>query len=345
MSYSEESNMTAFSQPEVFRRFYERRYADGYMDEWDAAKKRRVFELVRRLNLPPSCRVLDFGCGNGVLTDVIRQALPGREIYGTDISLKALRNARRRYPQCVFSQQEDLLKQDMRFEFIFTHHVWEHVFDVATVWEEMLRFAADRCSMLHILPCGNPGTLEYRICTCRSAGIDHGRGNRFFFEDEGHVRRLRTEDIEALARETGFKLVFDRYACRYYGAIEWITREPISFVMRLCDPRERKNRACGAWLVGLGAVLLLVSSIRRIPALVGAVRRGSMKAAILSVALLPFLLLGWPMAFGIERFLRRKSDLEWEASSRERPGSEMYLYMESRGERPTERTLDRDRPG
>jgi 2-polyprenyl-3-methyl-5-hydroxy-6-metoxy-1,4-benzoquinol methylase len=51
---------------------YESRYEHGY----SADVKDRIFGIIRDLRLPEQGDALDFGCGNGVLTEVIRQALP-----------------------------------------------------------------------------------------------------------------------------------------------------------------------------------------------------------------------------------------------------------------------------
>ena len=64
-------------------KFYEDRYEQGYMDEWPVEKKRKVLEVIQELQLPAIGYALDFGCGNGVLTEIIRQALPSWKIYGT----------------------------------------------------------------------------------------------------------------------------------------------------------------------------------------------------------------------------------------------------------------------
>ena len=56
--------------------FYDNWYASGYMDEWPADKKERIFEIITALNLPETGEALDYGCGNGVFTEVIKKALP-----------------------------------------------------------------------------------------------------------------------------------------------------------------------------------------------------------------------------------------------------------------------------
>ncbi len=110
--------------------FYKARYAHGYMDQWPIEKQHRVFEVVRGLNLPAQGNALDFGCGNGVFTEVIRRTLPGWTVYGTDISETAIRNAAQRYPKCRFFVLEDGNSADKKFNFLFTHHVLEHVYSL-----------------------------------------------------------------------------------------------------------------------------------------------------------------------------------------------------------------------
>lgn len=85
--------------------FYEDRYKQGYMDEWPIEKKRKIFEVIQELPLPAKGEALDFGCGNGVLTEIIRQALPAWKIFGTDLSKKAIDNAKIRYPGCTFFER------------------------------------------------------------------------------------------------------------------------------------------------------------------------------------------------------------------------------------------------
>ena len=59
--------------------FYDNRYRGGYMDEWPADKKKRVRGVVKGLNLPGRGAALDYGCGNGEFTGVLKEALPGWE--------------------------------------------------------------------------------------------------------------------------------------------------------------------------------------------------------------------------------------------------------------------------
>lgn len=206
--------------PDTAVRFYEARYSSGYMDEWPVAKKRRVFELVQQLGLPATGRALDFGCGNGVFTEVVRQALgPGWTVTGSEISTVALDNARRRFPACRFLHGEDPALQAEPFDFFFTHHVLEHVHDLTQVVALLDRFMAPTANGLHILPCGNEGSFQHEIALLRRDGIDPAMGNRFFMDEEGHVRRLRTRDLVAEYAALGYTLAAERYCVHDEGFV------------------------------------------------------------------------------------------------------------------------------
>ena len=156
--------------------FYEERYSKGYMDEWDDRKKQRVFDLIQDLDPGASGTVLDFGCGNGVFTEVIQKALPGWTVWGVDISSVAIANAKERFGECQFAVSSDRVIQDQRFDLLFTHHVLEHVYDLDQIWDEMAGFMNPGSGMLHILPCGNEGSFEERICRLKKGGINKNRG-------------------------------------------------------------------------------------------------------------------------------------------------------------------------
>lgn len=158
--------------------FYDDRYSKGYMDEWPAEKKQRVLDLVRGLNLPERGDAVDFGCGNGEFTGVLKRALPGWNVYGIDITSVAIDNAQKRHPDCLFY----MLPMNKKFDFLFSHHVLEHVDDIDKTWHEIDRYLKKEASSLHVLPCGNQESFEYNLCLLRNDGIESGSGNRFFLK-------------------------------------------------------------------------------------------------------------------------------------------------------------------
>jgi SAM-dependent methyltransferase len=309
-------------------RFYEDRYSGHYMEEWSADVKARIIGLIRELDLPAAGEALDFGCGQGVMTGVLRQALgPGWKIYGSDISSVAVANARQRFPDCTFFTADDPAFAGKRFDFLFTHHVLEHVAvlsDIAAAIDVRLK---PRAAMLHILPCGNEGSLEHQVARLRRDGIDPKLGNRFFFEDVGHLRRLRSNELEALFRPHGFRLTSAAFRNQYHGALDWMTQSPPGVVRTLVDlsaargPAERaqlrplRRRLLFWWMLRYPSVFLISRLLRK---------RKTLRDYVFGLAALPL----FPVSKLADRYISRLAAREWETRRGEPCGSEMFLFLQ-----------------
>jgi len=309
------------------RAFYEERYAHDYMAMWPDETKRRVFELIRGLELPASGEALDYGCGNGVLTEVVRQALPPRwKVYGTDISATAIENAKKRSSSCVFFTSEEGQHTDRRFDFLFTHHVLEHVHDIDQVLDEIAGCMKPASTMLHILPCGNEGSFERGVCLLRRDGIDPELENRYFFEDEGHLRRLTTEQCGALLAKHGFVLTRQYYANQHDGAINWITRRKPDFIRMFTESSQALDEGARSRLKKLRRTLLGLWALRY-PVLVVESRLKKEGRDVwdylLTAAAMPFYAIAKP----VDVHMKRKAHREWELRKTQRNGSEMYLFF------------------
>lgn len=314
--------------------FYEKRYSDGsgYMEEWPIEKKRRVFDVIRSLGLPIEGEAVDYGCGNGVFTDVLRQALaPGWKVYGVDVSEAAVERARKQNPDCAFYLSSDLQRIGKTFDFVFTHHVLEHVYDVAQVLDEITERAKPCSMMLHILPCGNAGSFEHSICLLRKDGINVNLENRFFFEDEGHVRRLTSSELCRLCHDRGFVLAEESYSNQYYGAIEWITKAGPRFIELLTDTAQATGPEARGRLNAIRIRLMLYWWLRRA---VFEIENRMARVPKTWRNYVAILLLTPPYFFSkpIDRYLRRNAIAEWKTKKAEPNGSEMYLsFSRERG--------------
>ncbi|HEV8507943.1 MAG TPA: class I SAM-dependent methyltransferase, partial [Chitinophagaceae bacterium] len=236
--------------------FYENRYSNHYMHEWPLDKKERIFKLIRSLPLPEYGAALDFGCGNGIFTDVLKQALPKWEVSGCDISEVSVNNAKSKFSECNFFVSNDEVKNTKKFNFLFTHHVLEHVYDIERCIEEMSDYLLPGSSMFHILPCGNRDSFEYYIATLRTDGFNEKVGNRLFFEDEGHVRRLTSDELSGLMESVGYSLQREFYANHKYGSIEWMTRSTLRFIKELTDPGKARDGKARTSLIQIRRYLL-----------------------------------------------------------------------------------------
>jgi SAM-dependent methyltransferase len=241
--------------------FYDCRYFKGYMEDWYPKKKLRVLNIVRELNLPKTGWAIDFGCGNGVGTDIMKKALPTWKVFRTDISWQAISNAKRRFPRLNFFELSDQRKFYGKFDFLFSHHVLEHVFDINETWKAINRLLKKSASMLHILPCGNSGSLEHRISLLVKNGIDKRTG-RCFFEEPGHLRRLNTEQMNLLAGKYGFHLSRAYYSYHYWAAIDGITSSGPKYVLEVTNHKRAKNKESEIELKRLRNQLFSISILK-----------------------------------------------------------------------------------
>jgi len=306
-------------QKEIAKSFYEDRYEKGYMQEWPKEKKQRVFEIIKDLNLPENGNAIDFGCGNGVFTDILQQALPNWKIYGCDISKNAVENAKIRFPNCLFFISDAEQNPDIKFDFLFTHHVLEHVYDIKMLVKDMNILLKPKSFILHIFPCGNENSYEYNICKMRIDGINSEMENRFFFEDEGHVRRLTTEQTNNLFSELGFALEKDLYSNQYYGGIKWISESSKDFILRFTDPTKAQDEKARKKLVGAKNKLLFMHYCNKI-------QKNSFKSIAFQFIKTGVKLILYPLAKIIVSYVEMKAKREWRRKKTQKNGSEMYLF-------------------
>jgi SAM-dependent methyltransferase len=309
-------------------RFYDQRYADGYMDDWPARKLERVRDILASLGLPESGTALDFGCGIGSFTAVLRDCLPGWRVLGVDLSRVAIENARRAVPGCEFHHLEERDQTGVPQEtsschtgkrniepgsvdLLFTHHVLEHVRDLEQTWNRMTGFMRENSWMLHVLPCGNPGSFEHELCRLRVDGIDPDAGGRFFYEDPGHLRRLRTNDMIALAGRFGYQFADGLYSHHRFEALDWLSGNGVRFVLNLCDPAKAVDPPARRRLARIRRQLLYMALIKRVARSPGTWMR--------------------PLAALAERLTHRwtrQSQHEWQQMRSHPDGSEMYLVFQ-----------------
>jgi len=313
---------------EVSKQFYEERFSKGYMDDWDKNKKQRIFEILRELPLPEKGELLDFGCGNGVFTEVLKHALPQWKIYGCDISEVAISHAKKRFLDGEFfiSDNDNPYLVNKKFDFIFSHHVLEHVFDIRKTLIEINSFLKPNGNMLLILPCGNQGSLEFNVANLRTDGINKEMENRFFYEDVGHVRRLTTSQITALLNEHNIKLAKAYYSNQYSGAIKWITQSSPKFILQFADPFYAKDEQAKEKLNRLRLKLLFLNLLQLPTILFHKIKNKRSKTfkdyVIFLFDIIPFIL-----SYPFYAIIDKRSEEEWKKYKMQSNGSEMFVFF------------------
>jgi ubiquinone/menaquinone biosynthesis C-methylase UbiE len=219
----------------IAQSFYEDRYKDDYMDDWPQWKKQRIVSLIEKLNLPKSGKALDFGCGRGIFTQVLKSALPEWEITGCDISKFAMEAGRIRFPNCRFEEIFKLQQENEKFDLIFSHHVLEHVSKIDLAISDISSIQTSDGLIFHVMPCGNK-SFEYDLASSIPNGINKEIDNRFYYEDKGHLRRLTSNEMDNLVSAENYFPEKQWFANHLYGSLEWMTDSSDEFIKEiLCN--------------------------------------------------------------------------------------------------------------
>lgn len=72
-------------------------------------------------------KILEFGCGTGRNIQYLKKYFSKSEIHGCDISVKSLEEAKKKYPDGIFSTVNDAIHSNQKFDFIFIANVLHHV--------------------------------------------------------------------------------------------------------------------------------------------------------------------------------------------------------------------------
>ena len=307
------------------KEFYENNYNEGYMDKWPKTKQKRVLELVRSLPLPKHGIILDYGCGNGIFTDVLKQALPNFEVYGCDISENAIKNATKRFPDCHFFVLEQENPKNIKADFIFSHHVLEHVYNMKQSLAEMNGYMKDNAFALHILPCRNRESFTHKICTLRTDGINQEMENRYYFEYVGHVRRLSPEELNKLMAAHNFVAEQQLYGNHFWGLMKWVSQYSPRYILLFTDTKKCINFKAKVNMLLL-RVLLFFLMFLQLPVLVRNyiemfTKNKSIQKLTLILNFIPFLL-SYPF-YWLINYLDR---YEWKVKRNQKSGSEMYIF-------------------
>lgn len=191
------------------------------MDAWPSYKMQRVFNYLTSLKdkIGNPDKILDFGSGTGVFSEVISRVFPSATIYICDLSAEALQIAVSRNPKLKAYTLNELEKETAKFDLIFSHHVLEHVDDLNATLTLLKSVLNQKGSMVHILPCGNKESLEYNLCTWQKNGFRGEKSDLFYFDEEAHLRRLTSDSMSKCLFDLGLECIDQRFANHNMGTL------------------------------------------------------------------------------------------------------------------------------
>jgi hypothetical protein len=150
-------------------------------------------------------------------------------------------------------------------------------------------------------------------------------GNRFFFEDHSHLRRLTGPQLKDLAEKKSFFLINEFYSNHFYGAIGYITNSSLKFILIFTDTRLAVNRPAKVRLISLRILLSLIFFIRSTCKNIrkSFEKKNTLKHNAFSILIGPYYIL----SMMIDRYFINRADIEWNKRKRDPRGSEMALFF------------------
>ncbi len=303
--------------------YYDQRHQGGWMESWPAYKKERVAGLIGQLSARAGKRILEYGCGPGVILEAVKSSIPGAEFHGCDISRTALGHARRRAPDATFHHVDDAELEALRgtFDVVYTHHALEHVHDVDAVLAHIGSLLRPGGMALHMAPCANFGSLEQRLSALAGTGDDPN--GRFICDDSSHVRRQTSAELVAASLRHGMVFQDAVYANQFWGALDYLSIQYHRALAGWFHPRQGRTLGSKARLAAWVSVLWTLCAVRTVPAMW--LRPQGHARATLKMLAVPAALLAWPVSRGLGALLAAARDMEWSNARKHPNGSEMYV--------------------
>lgn len=110
--------------------YYAANYRGASSDHYPKLRSRKRRALVKSIRFRRYAhrrKVLDIGCGGGIMADAFRRL--GADAHGLDISPNSIEFARKQFPRCTFYCEDfaAMTRRGLIFDFIFTSDVLEHL--------------------------------------------------------------------------------------------------------------------------------------------------------------------------------------------------------------------------
>ncbi len=174
---------------------------------WFQSRNAVIGTVARQVTagLPPGYRVLEVGCGTGVVLRTLEQVCAGGRLLGVDLFEEGLRYARRRSSVPVIRADVGNLPFTPPFAVIGLFDVIEHLPDDVGALRALLPLLGPGGTLLVTVP-AHPALWSY------------------FDEAAHHYRRYRQRDLEAVLRAAGYHV---EYVTQFMAAIAplvWLKR-------------------------------------------------------------------------------------------------------------------------
>jgi hypothetical protein len=151
-------------------------------------------------------------------------------------------------------------------------------------------------------------------------------GERFFYEDSGHLRRMKSGELIEAFSQYNITIHNEFYSNQFWGAIGWIGRTGPAFISDLFNSEKGVDTLAKTKLLLLKIVFLILTNPLRLYKfnLRHNIRsnRSALRKTILAM-LIPFKIIASPFGLVIDLL----SFLEWCFLKKQNNGSAQYLIL------------------
>lgn len=154
--------------------------------------------------LKPGNKVLDIGCGGGLVAKAIKKRFPKVEVTGVDFDKKAIEIAKAKSGGVKFVVADvlNLPFEDNQFKAVVGFHLWEHLRDLGETTQEVKR-VLKKGGVFHLVV-----PIEGDFWTL------HGWLTKFGWQAKkrlcGHMHNFKRKSLIAGLEKQGFKLIKKR---------------------------------------------------------------------------------------------------------------------------------------
>jgi len=191
-------------------------YYESYADEWDKMFTAEDFEilsfLIDSFNIKPGSKIVDLGCGTGILFDLLRRKVTkDGTIIGVDFCPKMSNKARQNFPfetiSVVNADVEKLPLKEGIFDTAISFAAFAHFTDPRRVMLEVSRVLKTGGSFHIIHLYGSKELEEYHQRTGGPVADDHlpSHDDMMALFEHGNFENAKINDHPGLYLASAFK--------------------------------------------------------------------------------------------------------------------------------------------
>ncbi len=187
-------------------------------------------------------KILDIGCGGGNIAKAIKKYRPDLDIYGIDISKKAIDEALKDPMRVSFSVGtcEKIPFKDNAFDALVMYDVLEHVEKPEIALREMKR-VVKKNGKIHIFSPldGQPWTLYSFIYKLGWQPKNTHTGHLHVFSSNSFEELLNKNRFHVISKKYSFHYFFSLFDIAYFSLLEIMKYNPDSSIEGMIESRKK----------------------------------------------------------------------------------------------------------